>query len=51
MARPDQKPVADDLLGDEGVKRYRTEIIAERIQFVPKRQETTHADSPDDDTA
>lgn len=35
----------------EGIKRYRTEIIAERIQFGPKRQEATQADGPADDTA
>jgi single-strand DNA-binding protein len=35
----------------EGVKRNRTEIIAERIQFGPRRQETTHGDGPADDTA
>jgi single-strand DNA-binding protein len=34
----------------EGIKRYRTEIIAERIQFGPRRQEETHADVPADDT-
>jgi single-strand DNA-binding protein len=28
----------------EGVKRYRTEIVAERIQFGPKRQAETSAD-------
>jgi single-strand DNA-binding protein len=35
----------------DGIKRYRTEIIAERIQFGPKRQEATHADGFADDTA
>jgi single-strand DNA-binding protein len=35
----------------EGIKRYRTEIIAERIQFGPKRQEATQVDGPADDTA
>jgi single-strand DNA-binding protein len=35
----------------EGIKRYRTEIIAERIQFGPKRQEEPQAYSPADDTA
>ncbi len=30
----------------DGIKRYRTEIIAERIQFGPKRQEATHGDGP-----
>jgi single-strand DNA-binding protein len=34
----------------EGIKRYRTEIIAERIQFGPRRQEETQADVPADDT-
>jgi single-strand DNA-binding protein len=34
----------------DGIKRYRTEIIAERIQFGPKRQEEIHADGPADDT-
>ncbi len=33
----------------EGIKRYRTEIIAERIQVGPRRQET-QADVPADDT-
>ena len=36
---------------NEGIKRYRTEIIAERIQFGPRRQEATPGDSPADDTA
>ena len=35
----------------EEIKRYRTEIIAERIQFGPRRQEATHGDNPADDTA
>src|SRR5688572_22350597 len=35
----------------EGIKRYRTEIIAERIQFGPRRQEATPGDSPADDIA
>jgi single stranded DNA-binding protein len=34
----------------EGIKRYRTEIIAERIQFGPRRQEETSADDPADVT-
>jgi single-strand DNA-binding protein len=34
----------------EGIKRYRTEIIAESIQFGPRRQEATHADGRADDT-
>ena len=28
----------------EDIKRYRTDIIAERIQFGPKRQDAPHAD-------
>ena len=36
---------------NEGIKRYRTEIIAERIQFGPRRQEAPPGDSPADDTA
>lgn len=31
----------------EGVKRSRTEIVAERIQFGPKRQDETHTELPD----
>jgi single-strand DNA-binding protein len=30
--------------GQDGQKRYRTEIIAERVQFGPRRQDAAHAD-------
>jgi single-strand DNA-binding protein len=35
----------------DGIRRYHTEIIAERIQFGPKRQEESQAYGPADDTA